>query len=954
MALERENQRNASHHPQQPQSPTQSSASSFMTTSTIPTSVASYPYSSTHGGSGKILTGAGPNATASRRRPLSQRYPTQPYNRSAASQSESDSQSITSPPDSPPQRRSSRPAPERFDSLQELLEQAGYKDTRVITPQTKSLAARIEAATRRSPSQDRGRDRTVTPATPTRLAGDQTPSSRHAQLPGHTSQAQDDPTPTKSAPSTSLQETSSNAAGSGWFGSIWWRGLNTSRSPSPSPSPASRESQEQRPSSPTESIVIHQTSPAKESPRRIPSNGAPPLRNVRSATHLPLWKGSRSHAITGKAHTQIAARCLTNDAARPASPPKDWQHRSGRNDALYNVGLTKADGEPKPEQSAAGGSNPIRPRSSSASIEEWRRSLVDVKGPQQPAIAIEDVDADDPNSPPKFRLRAEAHTVKSSANSSDLFGSLATPIVTSDPAVAPRNAECFAGPEARGLRHAKSVEALRGALKTKKKAPVLKERHSIIGQFVWGSSPAGEEIPPVPPLPSLPSDPSIVSVGIGRTVYQDSQSPEAEAVQSPERPTGPPVLTLTSPSGVHSPQFIRLDSREFSLSFSPEQQRRIMSKAEAEESYGSISQMLITEESLPDQLRNIGSFDEAGDQAHPGDDHTGAEERRRFAMGPRRFDPHDAFSDGESSAGSWSGSDRPSQDGEEVPRRRKSRRGCRAGKNHNRAAKRARSLEQMKAAGEVQSDLPSSPKEVAPKPLRRHNSSRSMRTKSKQNRPSTADGVLQHSGSAVNGGMLSFGAALQGLKEGNVDDDPFIAHVTQAEELKRQRSKSADVLYSRNKVDTVITTSSSSGGIDKPASRHHGLASILLEGSSEEVVALEAGSSSTEGENDENAAPSAVGDVPKLRTRGSNSALKGRIVGRRRPVSPASSSSAPVSETLFGAGVSRGMGSSAVNLDGPVTMSSASSLDKIGPTDSPTRPVARRLRSTRSRSRVAL
>ncbi|CAO1628659.1 unnamed protein product [Sympodiomycopsis kandeliae] len=870
MPLERSNQRDVSSS----SSSSQSSTESCMTSSTIPTSLASQAHTATR------THKADHTPTSS-----SPQTPTHTLDR-----------------DRRPSALKRPQAPDRFDSLQELLEQAGYKDTRVITPHSNALfgtkSSSASASSSRTASVAKDNDLTPTKS-----------RSAFATLPTQEPAAALPPPP----PST----TSAPKGATSWFGSLWW-GAPRSPSPAPAPTTSVEEHSVAQSGTPGRPATLRSVSASSPTKAKV---AAPKLRNARSAAHLPLWKGSRTttgkHLLTKASLGQLGTAATAAPQSHPASSSSlgvgisaaDHGAAFGRLKKTVSIrtsqeGLAKA---------FANGSKPTVTSDNStptnrSSVEEWRSSLVSLKE-----------NTDDVVSPPR---PTRSTKITDNENMADLFGSLATPIITSAPAVAPRNAECFQGPEARGLRHAKSVEALKGALKGTKKQNTLKQRHSTIGQGAAASSSSRqpEEIPPVPALPSIPSDPSITSsVGLGgRTIYRDDQGlpmasspPERQLPSSPteserrQQQQGPPVLTLTSPSGVHSPQFIRLDSREFSISFSPEQQRRILARMAKSVGSGSTEQqsvpvgedsdIMITQQPLPAQLRNIDSSTRADED----------EQRRRscLANGPRRMledasSDEENFDDGGSDDGRSTASSAASSNGG-VPRRRKTRRGRRGGRKH-------------RPRSEVETRQDAAPVDkVAPAARRRSRSS--------SKRPSTTEGRIPTT--VVR--MPSFGLALDNLpNQAGVEDedDPFIAHVTREE---RRRSMSSSALYSRNSSSTKKSTVSSDTNIEG-----HGIASILAA----RVDAM--------ADNDENAQPATLTkDVsPTLRTRRSNSSLKGRIIARPRPISET------VSERIS-------------RMEGPQSMMTQMMISTSSHhiPDSPTKSVvARRLKSSRSRNRVAL
>lgn len=428
------------------------------------------------------------------------------------------------------------PGSSQFESLNELLQKAGFKDTRIITPQAKAfkdMASSVRSMSSSSKAREEG----------------------------------------------SPSDASARSGTSGWFG--WWgqrqrqddnaaASTSTSATPTVTPSKTARLIRHARkqssihdsPRTPRGSRIFPVASPSK---RRVvlaaPSVAAS---TSTSASANTLWKGSLAYRRS-KADLREGEPTLKSKTSL-------GHLRGGGHAAAVGIGISTCDGgkalgslRKSPAEhgrvrskldsaSVEALESPTRPPSST--VDKWRRSLV---------VSIDDAeddeeDADDVTSPPRFKPRPAV----ASCAPSTLFASAATPLVSSEAAVAPRNSECFQGPERRGLRHARSVEALRGALEAKRLArPTLKSRHSVIGQQT-PDVPVSEEVPPVPALPSQyvrsPSDPSIYDSPV-RTTYQADDVVVA---------SGPPVLTLTSPTGVHSPQLINISGKEFDAqTFSP-------------------------------------------------------------------------------------------------------------------------------------------------------------------------------------------------------------------------------------------------------------------------------------------------------------------------------------------------------------------------------------------------
>lgn len=879
-------------------SPTLSSDSSVLSQSTCPTSVDGHDNFATT----KVLHGGRP------RRPTSYIQRRHPSRQSVDTQSSTRTQSDRDGTVSPPVDPSERPSADRFDSLQDLLEQAGYKDTRVITPQSKVLAqfAQEHEDASATPTQ---RPRNLRSDS---IAEEQTEGAARNHADGHSDV--EDRTPRNSMIMDGAE--SSRAGGGSWFTSLW-RGTSPSGSDktcgraSPTPpanAAASKDDTRTPPASPTKrtptasayartgspeklsgSPKVSEGSPLRRAARR--ANTSPLVKRQGTAAHLPLWKGSQAYRSTGNLkESQSQDKASSSTALK--SKGSLGHLRGGGHAASVGVGISATDGgaifgslrKTTSSKTPEGGrvkearaaqikrterseAHAHTRTSSTDSIEEWRRSLTRIQGPRRPAITIET--ADDVASPPRFKLKPAAPQVTVSA---DLFASLATPLISPDLAVAPRNSDCFRGPDRNGLRHAKSVEALKTALQARKN-PLLRERHSVIGQ----RAPNADEVPPVPALPSFPSNPSIVSsVGTtnAKTVYQDNELPPA----SPERPQGPPILTLTSPTGVHSPQVVKLEGKEFDPQhFSPPPKSLFWSHRPIP--------------APPTADKAVREEDDAADAAPEEEDQPIARRRKgRVGGGLHRKPSLDGSQSGESDPGALG-----------LPKR--TRRGCRGGRKHNRGRKNG--SDSAGSGSELDSPTKKLLRHASPGSLAKVSASQALRQSASTRASERARGST----------MGSFGTAIQELAEVHVDDgedDPFIAHVT-AQEAKRPVFGS------------------------KAQNQQQGIASIL----------------SSDGENDENAPPRASAlsgrsDSQRSMPAGAARALKGRIVGRSRPISSASSSSCEEEEMRFGAAPAD-LNAARPAVVRRMTSSAASEHRRSPSVESPTKELARRLKRSQGR-----
>ncbi|PWN24073.1 hypothetical protein BCV69DRAFT_291962 [Microstroma glucosiphilum] len=797
--------------------------------------------------------------------------------------------------------RADEPDANRFDSLQDLLEQAGYKDTRIVTPQPKRLVDITKSKRDSNGTLDSNESPIVTTR---RLGGSAQPDQyKGSSMASGLAQQYDDGRAASVGPLVSAEGNSQRerapSASSSWFSGFWKAGNSVTSAP-----PASVAKLENTaPSSDVDNTPRGKTAAVASSPPKFERSLSSPPRTqgrrnlaTKSST-ISLWKGSRSYKSAATANPNLSS----SSPPRLASKASLGHLRGGGHAASVGVGISACDGgaaalsslrnsaSRTSSRSGSGSANDAAPEVDtidlgfarmgvkSAAIEEWRRSLVAVKGPTDLAVSFDNEASDDVDSPPRLRLKSAAPAPV--VVSKDLFASVAGPVVSSEAAVAPRNSECFKGPEARGLRHAKSVEALRSALNQKKK-PAIKTRHSTIGQRAPKAS--EQQVPPVPALPSFPSDGSIASLlrdQRATTTYRDVLPGEAEVEpqESPERPRGPPVLTVTSPSGVHSPQVVKLEGKEFEArTFSP--------PASIE------GRMLISEGFLPDQLRNFDALISA----------VSGRGRSRGRV-PRRKDGTESSRDGSS----VSAESDVSEDGaaDEVAQPRRTRRGRRAGRKHGRSIKNLAAA----AAADAASDNVSS-RSTEQSAVPEHNFD--VESVTKERSSSTAP--------SAEASTVSFGSASQNLVKNRAqaddeEEDPFIAHVKAQEEAKRS---------------SVVSILEKKGSC-RSASPHQGIASIL--------------GSDTSCDNDENVSPNSSGARPSTPR-----SCKGRIVGRSRPNSMVSNDSREPPRVSIDPQARARIIASAIP---PRAMSSPSEAmhSRNGSWDSPTKEVAQRIKKMRSR-----
>ncbi|CAO1626062.1 unnamed protein product [Parajaminaea phylloscopi] len=863
---------------EQPQSPSTDSTCSFFSTSTRATSV-----------EGKVMSGVSPDKAECGGAP---RRPVGHFSRSINGQGAS-AEPAQTPESSTDGVSECQP---RFDSLQELLERAGYKDTRVVTPQAKVLA---NAA--RSFSSSIGSTSST--------AGDSRPQGHFASTGPAKCSPSDEGRRCPPLDNTTLPPLKSAKSSSGgvskWISRLWRSdsdgtghtasGQQQGRAAAAEPTSAhfptvqcpdeTGKSPSPRAQTPTDqpadwrSSLSRKVADGQGSPRggrRIPNASSPDKdkiqflygndAGVRTRSKVTLWKGSLAYR---RSHQDLQASNVSAEPIKVLKTKGSLGHlRGGVGVGISSIDcnstfpvfqksgtpplprLLQQDASPTGTQTRAISASPPSPShpasSSRGPSRKPRADGLDCQSARDPDddvnAAIEAISSNENATSIEYR----SHTTASA----NLFGAVAKPLMISEPAVAPRNADCFKGPETRGLRHAKSVEALRSALEAKRqKRPGMKTRHSVIGQ--QSASSRRDAVPPVPRLPSLPTDSSTLpqtscsdpdlAAQLNdnvRTTYQadelladGSGDASPAGVLSPERPAGPPVLTLTSPTGVHSPKFINLSGSEF--------EPRTLSPPV----HG--GRMLVHE----------GGVASGGGGGRP-DGQTsvsrGRARRRSLSRRPARAPSADG-SESVSSDGAESVASQASSPLSPSDRPRRTRRGCRAGRKHRSASREGQAAQRagpsLEESGLESGIAGGANPRTHPEPcttaiLRRSTSAR----------------VVNRRGAAPDAQACtrSFGAAVKDLGDddglGEAEDDPFMAHVSAREKARAPSAPGQD----------------------------RGIASILASRHGDE-----------DADDGENVRPDVgaggADGAPRLKQQRSNGSLRGRILGRATTASQAES-----------------------------------------------------------------
>lgn len=445
-----------------------------------------------------------------------------------------------------------RPGLREFDSLQDLLEQAGYKETRIFTP----VAAKTPAS---PPQVSRESATPVEPISPSRDVEDL------PEMP--------------------------NRSSSAWFSTLWRakdsgnhrRGALTRKQSEPVLSRKGRKAVQKNwlpfwDSSKGTSIKGHadegltseHSAPPPVPPLPNPvciaaplseAQPRPPLRHAPSTSQL--WQGSMSHHRSRLAPSRsfptrmreepssTLARKESYDGARAVAGVGFGAAKTTSSDLIFKgrgkqrISLRQAFGQDAEEA--------VGRTYNHTSRQEWKDSigsLVDLQDSREEAIASEVKNCE--------QGKASPTTVPS------LFSTAAMPILSRHDAVALRNVGCldFAGMHdghnPRDLRRMRSVDALELALAR------MERQQTIVSK---APSTLHSTIPESFSADSLTNDDFANAATTATTLFTETQDPD----EQPIRRSSTPRLVITSPTGMRSPQPLLLEGREFEpRSVSPE------------------------------------------------------------------------------------------------------------------------------------------------------------------------------------------------------------------------------------------------------------------------------------------------------------------------------------------------------------------------------------------------
>lgn len=421
-----------------------------------------------------------------------------------------------------------------FDSLHDLLTRAGYKETRVVTPDRAALANMFSSKRIATPPRSKTRLVDDFSSDSPSLAADEL---RRAMQKSSASRA----TPkAKASASKSLPSRNSKmplvqgdvppmpvtaaaaAAGSGWFGSGWIFGPG-SVFDSSSPPKVQPNHKEAEASSSTASVQST-TAPA---PAIAPAA-------KRTATPNPVWSASIAYRSQKSRTAPVRKAAPLASTSNAAEPEEAWKALQAGGTSRRRPGLVDAFASPTKKVASsvtqASRGSPSKQRKWRQDRAAWRESLGDLQAMMDQSRARREANA--------AKAAAESATVAETKETTaeeteegkkrdadreavaKLLSGPALPFLSIDPAVAPRNGSATI-PTHLSMRRMKSVEVL---------SKIIRER---------------------------PSSSSLSSSSVTLDTSAGSISPTTK-----KRST-PPRLTVSSPRGISSPKELALEGTEF-------------------------------------------------------------------------------------------------------------------------------------------------------------------------------------------------------------------------------------------------------------------------------------------------------------------------------------------------------------------------------------------------------
>ena len=477
----------------------------------------------------------------------------------------------------------------RFDSLHDLLERAGYKETRVVTPDRHTLAgmfAKKLATPPRKPRlvDDFSSDSPSLAASELRRAMQKSSVGRSSP-PAITGKSKSLPSRNYKLPATADAPVvpplpSVPTPSSGWFSSIWLFGPGTIISDPPAAVAIESQGTDTPQSDVRQdedladaSITAAPATPSSPSASALTSAStsatfarSSPLKSKRTASNNQVWTASvayrsnKSRTAPVRKSAGIASSSFdlrSNDAAAE----EEWkalQKGNSNGASRRRAGLVDAFTSPTKKPSSSNDHNPQdspgRQRKWRQERAAWRESLGDLQAmmdqsrmrreaavataARAEAASATTTASGEAATPDLAETSSTTPLYASKQSDNDAMAKLlsgpALPFLSTDPAVAPRNGSCTR-PTHLSMRRMKSVEVL---------SKIMRERSTITSR-----------------APATSAD------------TQASVELDAEAGQiSPtiKKRSTPPRLTVSSPRGISSPKELALEGQEFEpFSWSP-------------------------------------------------------------------------------------------------------------------------------------------------------------------------------------------------------------------------------------------------------------------------------------------------------------------------------------------------------------------------------------------------
>ncbi|KAN0065726.1 hypothetical protein ACQY0O_000856 [Thecaphora frezii] len=462
----------------------------------------------------------------------------------------------------------------QFDSLQDLLERAGYKETRVITPD-RQTSIKMAARAQREPSSNHGG---LLPYRQTPPPSEAAASLRQAIQRTFSDER-------KPAPAATRQLR--NTKSSGWlFGAFWTADAAAStRSSVPllpsihiTPSNDADQDGQTHPGQSTaatdyvsdeRAFAMPVSSPGKRSSPAAsrsssetvsagsPSNTTPSPKRPRarvelagqgysrpslsrtarkSASKIQLWQGSlayrSTHSQTAPVRTKDSHQFNATEGLETAEAAESFTHmcnaaRKGKKRTGLAEAFAESPSKPRPASSGGSEASPETQRRWRNERFAWQESLQGLNSFSNPKPEM--VSEELSTVAIAVTVACEVEVAVDDATLSELLAGPAPPILSMNPAVALRNESCL---RPSYLRRMQSVDVLNKALSDCER----RQKGQVIAQ-----TPTGE----------------------GDRVLKGQGATPRPASLTLAKPPPPPTLMISSPSGIHSPKVLELDGTEF-------------------------------------------------------------------------------------------------------------------------------------------------------------------------------------------------------------------------------------------------------------------------------------------------------------------------------------------------------------------------------------------------------